>query len=335
MHTHGGAPDWLLPIKWAQQRGLHNAACQTSGTPDAVASYVLPLVERMALVPEGIKLVILALDGYHDASGKLRPEHTHFMLSNDWCALAAQGWPERLEWAASVHPYRADAQDELARVRRLGARAIKWIPSAQGIDPASPLCDRFFRALVGQGLPLITHGGEQRATTGDDALGNPLRLRRALDAGVRVIVAHCASMGESADIDRGPGGPATANFDLFKRLMAEPRYSTLLLGDLSAIGQRARSGPVLAELLRQAAPGAPWSKRIVFGTDYPIPAVMPLYSTQELCDQGLLAQELVAPLRELRRHNAWAYDFVLKRHLRWQGLGFAPEVFATRRVLAQ
>ncbi len=36
--------------------------------------------------------------------------------------------------------------------------------------------------------------------------GNPLLLRRALDAGVRVVVAHCGSMGEDRDLDRGENG---------------------------------------------------------------------------------------------------------------------------------
>ena len=42
--------------------------------------------------------------------------------------------------------------------------------------------------------------------------GNPLRLRRALDAGVRVVVAHCASMGQDRDLDRGAAGPLVDSF---------------------------------------------------------------------------------------------------------------------------
>ena len=51
---------------------------------------------------------------------------------------------------------------------------------------------------------LIAHGGLERAVLGREAhdFGNPLRLRRALDAGVRVVVAHCASMGEDRDLDQ-------------------------------------------------------------------------------------------------------------------------------------
>jgi len=64
-----------------------------------------------------------------------------------------------------------------------------------GIDPASSRCDRFYEALVRTDTPLLTHAGEEAAVDSPAAqeLGNPLRLRRALEHGVRVIVAHCAT----------------------------------------------------------------------------------------------------------------------------------------------
>lgn len=323
---------WPAPAMQLQRQLLANAACVQDNAADPVQAYLAPLLERLRGMPEGCKMVLLAMDAFHDNNGKARAEKTHFSVPNDLCARAVRTWPERLEWAASVHPYRADAAEELARAKRLGARAVKWIPAAQGIDPASPRCDAMYRALAEHRLPLITHGGDERATAGDDALGNPLRLRRALDAGVRVIVAHCATMGDGVDLDIGQNGPAMSNFALFERLMNEARYESLLFGDLAAIGQRARTGPALAALLRQAAPGAPWSRRLLFGSDYPLAGLMPLYSVQGLHEQGFLDAQSVAPLRELRRHNAWLFDLVLKRRLRWQGHAFATEVFDTRRA---
>jgi len=66
------------------------------------------------------------------------------------------------------------------------------------------------------------------------------KLRRALEHGVTVVVAHSASMGESRDIDRGPEGQWVSSFALFERLMDEPAHVGRLLGDLSAITQTAR-----------------------------------------------------------------------------------------------
>ena len=62
---------------------------------------------------------------------------------------------------------------------------------------------------------------------------NPLKLHRALDVGVRIVLAHCASDGE--DIDYGNGNVAVKSFDLFLRLMNEPTYEELIFGEISAI----------------------------------------------------------------------------------------------------
>ena len=61
----------------------------------------------------------------------------------------------------------------------------------------------FEQHLVEHGIALLTHAGEEQAVEAeeDQELGNPLRLRRALDAGVQVIVAHCASLGTGLDLD--------------------------------------------------------------------------------------------------------------------------------------
>ena len=331
-----GGP-WPAPLMRIQEWFIAESACAGDRShgpePGAASSYLMALRARLQGLPPGCKLVLLAMDRYHDSEGRARPERTHFSVPDALCEQAVRRWPDRFEWAASVHPYRVDAVERIAEVVRRGALAVKWIPAAQGIDPASARCEPMYRELARHGLALITHAGQERATAGDDALGNPLRLRRALDAGVRVIVAHCATMGDAVDLDRGPNGPVVSSFSLFERLMDEPRHQTRLMGDLSAIGQLARAGPALATLLRRAATGAPWSTRLLYGSDYPIPAMMPLYSVGRLAAQGFVDEHWVQPLRELRRHNAWLFDLVLKRRLRWQGAAFADSVFATRSRL--
>jgi mannonate dehydratase len=141
---------------------------------------------------------------------------------------------------------------EYARLQRAkddGARAVKWLPAAMGIDPASPRCERFYDSLARNNLPLITHAGLELAVSGCGAhdLGNPLRLRRALDAGVRVVVAHCASIGEDRDLDRGSNGPYVESFSLFVRLFE--KYERQLYGDISAMTQVNRAGAALARCL--------------------------------------------------------------------------------------
>ena len=213
---------------------------------------------------------------------------------------------------------------------RHGARAVKWLPPAMGMDPASPLCDRFYAAMARHDLPLLSHGGRERAVhgAGRQDLGNPLRLRRALEHGVRVIVAHCASMGEGADLDRGADAPQVENFALFARMMDEPAYRGRLFGDISAITQIDRAGPYLRTLLQRED----WHARLLNGSDYPLPGVIPLFSLRGLAADGFIDEDEAALLSAIRRHNPLVFDWVLKRRLKADGRRFAPAVFETRRV---
>lgn len=331
--AEAGHPDGAPWPHWAsnlQARAIANAACVDPDAQYFIDPYINRLLALLADMPPGYKALLLALDAYRDERGDRVPALTHFSVTNDFCADAAKRAPERLEWIASIHPYRADAVHELQRVKALGARAIKWIPSAQGIDPAHPRCDAFYAALAECRLPLLTHTGEERATPGDDELDNPLRLRRALDRGVRVIAAHCATMGQSRDLDRGPDGPMIDSFALFERLMDEPRYEKLLVGDLAAIPQLGRTGAPLRRILERGAPGGDWSGRLLHGSDYPLPGLLPLYSPVHLVAQGLLDSEAVEPLLAIRRHNPLLFDFVFKRSLSLDGRRLADDAFHSR-----
>ena len=89
-----------------------------------------------------------------------------------------------------------------------------------GIDPAAARCAPFYELMQKLDMPLVSHAGLERAVLGREAhdYGNPLRLRRALEAGVRVVIAHCASLGEDRDLDRGENGPYVDSFSLFARV---------------------------------------------------------------------------------------------------------------------
>lgn len=329
-----GASGGLLQrtLTAAQRYFFRNAACVADSDDDG--AYLARLSELAGALPAGAKLLLLALDAWHDETGRIRPEFTHVQVANEYCARAAATLPTRFEWAASVHPYRRDAVAAIVQARAAGARALKWIPAAQGIDPASPLCDGVYSALARLDLPLICHAGTERAAPGDDAMGNPLRLRRALDHGVRVIVAHCATLGASRDIDVGANGPWVDNFSLFVRLMDEAKSAGRLYGDLAAVTQSARAGSALQTIVGRGQEGGAWAGRLVNGSDYPLPGIMPLYSLGRLVELDLLAQAAVEPLTALRRHNQLLFDFALKRALRFRGKALAASAFETRRLFA-
>jgi mannonate dehydratase len=176
-------------------------------------------------------------------------------------------------------------------------------------------------------LPLISHAGVERAVLGREAhdFGNPLRLRRALDAGVRVVTAHCASLGQDRDLDRG--GAMVESFSLFERMMSQPQYEKNLFADISAMTQVNRAGPHLAAVIERSE----WHARLLNGSDYPLPGVMPIFSVDYLASLKLVDEKAAPILKEIRLHNPLLYDFVLKRHLRSRGKAFAARVFETRK----
>jgi mannonate dehydratase len=258
------------------------------------------------------------------------PERSTFHVPDDYASAVAKANPSVFEWAASIHPNDPAAVDRLDRAVVQGARAVKWLPPAQMIDPSSSRCDPFYRRMAVLNVPLITHAGDEQAVRGvDQTMGNPLKLRRALDFGVRVVVAHCASLGVARDLDRGPTGAAVSSFSLFGRLMDEPAHRGRLFGEVSAVTLGNRTEEVLSTLLARAD----WHPRLLNGSDYPLPGVLPLVALDTFAARGMLAAETVPVLREIRDHNAILFDFVLKRALRSPATGqrFPAAVFETRR----
>jgi len=318
----------LNPGEYARRLFFLNAGCAHNAPGKVDQSYIERIENLVAGLARGVKLLLFAFDRTFDGKGEVLWDSTGLYVPDAYVRDTAKRYPAIFEWVASVHPYRRDCVQALEEARRGGARAVKWLPAAMGIDPGSALCDRFYAAATRLGLPLISHAGLERAVTGSDVqdYGNPLRLRRALDAGVRVVVAHCASMGQDRDLDRGAGGPMVDSFELFARMMGEPRYAGLLFGDISAMTQTNRAGNGLAQAIRTDE----WQGRLLNGSDYPLPGLMPIFSVDYLVSLGLLEASAAPVLTEIRRHNPLLFDFVAKRSLRAGGKGFARSVFETR-----
>ena len=319
----------LHPVHYAQRLFYMNAGCAHDAPGKVDQAYVARLLNLCEAMPAGFKVMLFAFERFHDGKGDAHPEHSAFYVPNAWAAKLAHDFPARFEWVASLHPYQAVAVDAIKQAIFQGARAVKWLPAAQGMDPASAQCDAFYRVLAASGIPLIVHCGEEKAVQGSDtqAFGNPLRLRRALDAGVKIVVAHCASMGSDVDDD----GSTRSSFDLFLKAMAEPRARNLLYGDISAITLRNRQAAVIRTLLQRTD----LHSRLLYGSDYPLPGILPLISSATLARTGLLPKAAVADLNALREHNPLLFNFVQKRLLSWQGHSFSAAVFDTRRIFAR
>jgi predicted TIM-barrel fold metal-dependent hydrolase len=302
------------PASRIKRKFFLNSACAGDDESNLDRAMVARLTQLVDDLPVGAKVMVLAFDFTYDESGKRRDDQTTFSVDNAYAQRVAQSRPDRFEWTCSVHPYREDVVEALNAAKAGGARAVKWLPPTMAIDLTSARCNAAYDAMVRLDLPLLVHLGEEEAVAGAlrKDLVNPLSARTPLDRGVRVIVAHCASLGKG-------------NFEAFESLMTERQYQGRLFGDISAVTQANRPG-IPARILAHED----WDGRLLNGTDYPLPAMLPLFSPNSLAKEGLIAETLVPVLRDLRETNPLLFDFVLKRHLSLKGRKFPAATFETR-----
>ena len=266
--------------------------------------------------------VVLAMDGVVNAQGRLDEAATEIHIPNEFLGRECRKYPNLL-FGASINPGRSDALERLDRAAEEGAVLLKWLPSVQHIDPADARLTPFYRRLRELQLPLLTHtGNEESFTRVDNSLADPLRLRRALDEGVTVIAAHCASNGKN---------DGQANLE---RLLALFGQYPNLHADISALTQANRLGH-LTGVLRNAG----IHDRLLYGSDMPI-------INSAITSPWWHAYRI--PLPEVRRiaaiKNPWDRDVELKLALgvteeilgnsakMFVGAGLAPARLAPARL---
>jgi len=317
---------WWHPVEMLRKRFILNAACVPPGAPSVDRAYVERLKALAEDFPPGARWMLFAFDEACDTAGRPVPGHTTFHVPDAYAAGVAAAHAQRFAWVASIHPYRPDALARLDAALKQGAVALKWLPSSMNIDLRDPRLHPFYDRLAAARLPVIVHCGEERAVpgAGRDELGNPLLVRPALERGVRVVIAHCASLGTALDLDRARPRETPA-FALFERLMDED-WGERLLGDVSAVLQTNRKPEVARTLMMREA----WHSRLLHGSDYPLPGVPALVRLPALVGAGLLDAADAPLLERLREHNPLLFDLALKRVARWRGATFSASVFATR-----
>ncbi|TKB70347.1 MAG: metal-dependent hydrolase [Nitrospira sp.] len=198
--------------------------------------------------------VLLGMDGFYDQAGLLNRQHTDFLVSNDYVFKTVQAHPDVFLAGPSINPQRKDAIDEVHRCADAGAVLIKVLPNAQHFNPADPKYILFYRALAQRKLPFLSHVGYEFSLIGkDQSLGDPDRLRLALDEGVTVIAAHACSYG----------------LMLYEKFL--PTFQELarryphFYADISALTQ-----PHRLKMLLHLRHYPELHSRLLFGTDYPL-----------------------------------------------------------------
>ena len=107
--------------------------------------------------------------------------------------------------------------------------------------------------------------------------------------------------------------PSVEAFDMFMRLMDEPQWEGLLFGDISAINGWRRVGLTDNRYLLTILNRDDLHHRLVYGSDYPVPAANFVVSTRVLYNGGFITQAEREALNEVYRYNPLLFDLMSKR----------------------
>ncbi|MDA8431737.1 MAG: amidohydrolase family protein [Nitrospiraceae bacterium] len=230
------------------------------------------LIDAVDTSEETDRSVLLAMDGVHK-NGKFVDSESHLVVPNDYViGMARQNG--RVLLGASVHPYRLPGQmiAETERCIAEGAALFVWAPAGQQINPEDDRCIPFYVRLAREGVPLFCHAGTEFAVHPSDfriaRYNDPRKLTRALDIGVRVIIANCASPSAGAVM------PSDAGY--FEELIGMLRDADArrwdLFADISACCTPLRIR-YLERIVQEIAEGRISPRRFLYGSDFPMPAV--------------------------------------------------------------
>ncbi len=292
--------------------------------------YVERLVDLVRTFPHPIKVAILAFDKHYTKQGRVDLELTEFFVSNEYMYSVYKKYPDIFIPVISIHPYRQDAISELNRWAELGVRYIKWLPNSMGIDPADSALITYYEEIKRLNMIIITHVGEEKAVDGEkyQALGNPLKFRLPLNMGVKIIMAHAATLGTNIDFENKTAtseGPMVTNFELFLRLINDKKYLNNLWADISTITQFNRYKTALSFLINETL----LHSRLINGSDYPLPAINFVIRTKVLAEEKFISEEEREALNYIYQYNPLLFDFVLKRIIKdpKTNRSFSPSLF--------
>jgi predicted TIM-barrel fold metal-dependent hydrolase len=264
------------------------------------------------------RAVILAMDQYHTDAGEPLGQTprggtfgTDLYVSNTYVRELWRRHPDKLLYAAAIHPYRNTAGfsaiEMLEQVAADGAVMIKWLPLSQNIDVEDERTVAFLRRAAQLGMPMLIHCGEE-FTLGNmhPKFADPKPLLGVL-RGLRregnmptVIVAHVATP-STWPIDRGQ-----TYYDLVDGLMGEFADAPLY-ADIAALGiiNKARW---MFDILKRTR----LQRKLVHGSDFPV-LTMPWFYRRRLGPQ----------YRRVMQYRSWLdRDIALK-----MGIGLDPSIF--------
>ncbi|MCO4795463.1 MAG: amidohydrolase family protein [Bacteriovoracaceae bacterium] len=318
------------PYKYLQYK-VYMSASGIDDIDNADQQYMDRLTRLASVDPRYGKLHLFAFDHHYNVDGTINKDKSSFYIPNEYVFAMKDKYPDQIIPVISVHPERPDALTELEKWAKKGAKHIKWLPNAMRIDPSSEKLIPFYNMVKKYNMVILTHTGHEKAVEGEEfqKLANPLLLKRPLDMGVNVIMAHLASLGECTDFT--DNNKEVFCFELFWKLFKEKKYEKNLFGEISGVTIHTRVGKAIDTLLAHPE----YHHRIVNGSDYPLPAINILYRTGQFEDMGYITKKERKHLNEIYEYNPLLFDLALKRSLKHPKTGqkFKDSAFLTPKEI--
>ena len=221
---------------------------------------------------------ILAFDNVYEVDGAYRgPKQdneddifTSLYVSNHFVSELSTSNPKLL-LGLSAHPFRDDAVEELNKYHEK-AVLCKWIPSSQMIDlskentSAQEKLVKFYEKLAEIKLPLLFHTGVESsipaAKNSFERFNSPEYIRKALDMGVTVILAHCGC----SYFDLLQDNVVDEVIEFFNE-QKSPEKKWDLYADISALFSPFRNPKILERIFENIS-----IDKLIYGSDFPNPA---------------------------------------------------------------
>ncbi|MFC3104047.1 hypothetical protein [Salinisphaera aquimarina] len=288
------------PLAWLSAR-IREHAAGIRDAPRADAEYLSRVLRQMQAMPGDYRGWLLARDAVYGPDGKRDDDATLDYVANDYVVWLAEQAPDRLTPVVSIHPYRRDALDALARWAKAGVKRVSWQPVAQHIDLDDPKVAAFYAALVKHDMVLYLPVGFHSADNGASGWIGASVLRAPLAAGVNTII----SIGGA---DSGDGRAVMPG--LFA-LLRDPTLGEHLFIDLAGVLAPAQLNSVLAPLLQHPQ----FFDHLRYASGYPEPAIAAAISLDALADRGFIDPALIEPLRAIYDVNPMLFAFVTLRQV--------------------
>lgn len=200
--------------------------------------------------------VVLGFDGtVAPETGLIDRSRSQMIIPPEWVFSVCKTHNNLLP-GPSINPHASNSLDLLEFCIESKAVLIKWLPSAQMIDPAHVGLVKFYQRLAESNIPLLIHcGGEKTFASLNPALNDVERLELPLSQGVRIICAHSAT--------RVLGSRERDQIPELKQLLR--RYPNLWV-DNSGI-----CNPSRFSHLPRLARDSEITDRTLYGSDWPVP----------------------------------------------------------------